>query len=344
MAGHQAQQTAGAPGNRRRGMQKRWRMGKSNYKEGQHEREFKDEGSSWQKQEQERVIWAKVRGIHKQSKMKRDKILRLYPTILRGKKGKTENRAWKRQARPLPERQKSETVGQTRQLQADTVLQKETLVKTRQRKKAGVFVESWCTGGFEGHIMCLISSGSKSETSLLSVSILLYVVSACLFLSVGILWKLRKLIPSKLSHFSQKRAPHFEKSNPNAPKNPNSSQAKYIQILLTTCHWRFKCTIYLIQWGLCMSLSVSLSSQQSFRKLVGVQCLNPGFLVERNSTYSLHYFPTPHMPHFTTQVGALPSYSTEWSRRLSPDGQGRRVQRQDSPGQELHHQAYHFMF
>lgn len=44
MAGHHAQQTAGAPGNRGGGTQKQRRTGKSNYKEGQHEREFKDEG------------------------------------------------------------------------------------------------------------------------------------------------------------------------------------------------------------------------------------------------------------------------------------------------------------
>lgn len=69
------------------------------------------------------------------------------------------------------------------------MLQKEVLVKTRKRKKAGVFVESCRIGGFEGHIKCLISFDSKSEaTSFLSLSVSLYVDSAaCLFLSVGIL-------------------------------------------------------------------------------------------------------------------------------------------------------------
>lgn len=43
--------------------------------------------------------------------------------------------------------------------------------------------------------MCLISSGSKSEaTSFLSLSVSFHVVSACLFLFVGILQKYRKYI------------------------------------------------------------------------------------------------------------------------------------------------------
>lgn len=65
----------------------------------------------------------------------------------------------------MPERQKSKTVGQSRQLQAHTMLQKEMLVKTRKRGKKCVFVESCHVGGFEGHIMCLFSSGSKSKAT-----------------------------------------------------------------------------------------------------------------------------------------------------------------------------------
>lgn len=95
----------------------------------------------------------------------------------------------------MPERQKNETVGQGRQLQADTMLQKEMLVKTRKREKAGVFVESCHVVGFEGHIMCLVSSGSKSEaTSFLSLSVSLHVDSTCLSCSVGRLQKYRKLM------------------------------------------------------------------------------------------------------------------------------------------------------
>lgn len=128
-------------------------------------------------------------------------------------KGGTENRAWKRQARPLPERQKSETVGRGRQLQADTMLQKEMLVKTRKRKKAGVFVESCRAGGFEGHVMCLVSSGSKCEaTSFLSLSVSLYVDSTCLFLSDGILQKYRK--DMKYLFLRRSRASHpWDKKN-----------------------------------------------------------------------------------------------------------------------------------
>ena len=61
---------------------------------------------------------------------------------------------------------------QTRQLQADTMLQKERVVKTREREreKAGVFVESCWTGGFEGDIMCLISFHFKSEAASFPVS------------------------------------------------------------------------------------------------------------------------------------------------------------------------------
>lgn len=47
----------------------------------------------------------------------------------------TENRAWKCQARPLPEKQESKTLGQTRQLQAESMLQKESLVKKQEGEK-----------------------------------------------------------------------------------------------------------------------------------------------------------------------------------------------------------------
>lgn len=51
------------------------------------------------------------------------------------------------------------------QLQADTVLQEERLVKTSRRKTRGVSVECCHIGGFSGHIMCHFSSGFDSEAT-----------------------------------------------------------------------------------------------------------------------------------------------------------------------------------
>lgn len=119
--------------------------------------------------------------------------------------------------RPLPERQKSETVGQRRQLQADTTLQKEVQVKTRKRKKAGVF-ESCRAGWFEGHVMRLLSSGSKTKATLSpSLSVSLHVDSACLFLFERIL---RNHIEHVFNFSSpQGRAPHPGINITNALRN-----------------------------------------------------------------------------------------------------------------------------
>lgn len=80
-----------------------------------------------------------------------------------------------------------------------------------------------------------------------------------------------------------------------------------------------------------MCVRVCVYSQQCLWRLVGIQCLNPGFLVEGNLPSCLHHL-SPHMPHFTKQVGVPLSLSSGWSRLLSPDGPGRRVQRRDPPG------------
>lgn len=63
----------------------------------------------------------------------------------------------------------------------------------------------------------------------------------------------------------------------------------------------------------------------------GFSVLTQVFPVEGNLPCSLHHFP-PHMPYFTKQVGASLPCSAGYSRLLSPDGLGRRVQRQDPPG------------
>lgn len=150
MAGHHAQQTAGASGNRGRDTEKQWRIGKSNHKEGQHEREFKDDGRLGKNRSERASSEQKWGGYFNKQKWKKQNNTKFWDcTPLSSEaKGETENRAWKRQAKYLPERQKSETVGQSRQLQADTVLQKEMLVKTRKRKKVGIFVEPCHVGGF----------------------------------------------------------------------------------------------------------------------------------------------------------------------------------------------------
>lgn len=90
-------------------------------------------------------------------------------------------------------------------------------------------------------------------------------------------------------------------------------------------HNLFKAQIIQIS-VLCVPLS-----QQCLLKLLRTQCLNPGFPVEGNLPYSLHHL-LHNMPRFTRQVGVPLPCTTGWTRLLSPDGLGRRVQRQDSPG------------
>lgn len=114
------------------------------------------------------MIWAKVKGINKQH----------FETVPRHpQRQKGRQKIERENSRQGPcQRGREWNSGpdySDRQLQADTVLQKEMLVKTRKKKKggkkAGVFVEPCRTGSFEGHIMCLVSSGSKSDaTSFLS--------------------------------------------------------------------------------------------------------------------------------------------------------------------------------
>lgn len=66
--------------------EKRWVIGKSKDKEGQHEREFKDDGSAG-KNGSKRASSSERGGGHSADHREDDKILRLYPTVLRGKGG-----------------------------------------------------------------------------------------------------------------------------------------------------------------------------------------------------------------------------------------------------------------
>ena len=192
MAGHHAQQTAGAPGNRGRGTQKRWRMGKSNYKEGQHEREFKDEGRLWRKIEAWNSDLSKSEGVTKTVKNETRQNSETVPHRPQRQRGRQKiERENARRGPCQSDRRVKQWAGADSSGQI-LCYRKKMLVKTRKRKKAGVFAESCRVGGYEGHIMCLISSGSKSEaTSFLSHSVSLYVDSACLFVSVGTLQKCR---------------------------------------------------------------------------------------------------------------------------------------------------------
>lgn len=104
-------------------------------------------------------------------------------------------------------------------------------------------------------------------------------------------------------------------------------------MLKTTCGVKFTSTIYSThKWSKSVFLSAYVCvplSQQCLLRLAGT--LNPGFPVERNLPYS-HRLLLPSMPHLTKQVGVPHSCTTGWTRLLSPDGPGRRVRRQGSPG------------
>lgn len=209
--------------------------------------------------------------------------------------------------------------------EADAVLAREEPVKTRkeeEKKKAGVFVASCCVGGFEGHIMCLISSGSEPEATSFLSSPRLASCALCVLLSRCT--NTPKIQKAKKKKKTEERASVQLLIERQIWEQKNSNGLKKNVYGFKSCLENVCCKVHIHgllraqSGGLCRCLP----SQQ---KLPRIRCLNPGFPVEGSSPSSLHHLPTSqYAPFHHTGRGSsvLRRVISRWSRKESSEPGG----------------------